>query len=70
MQQKNKRKDRARVAKTEKPESNEEEAIIQEGTSLKKVTMARPLRYKSEAERTLQELMAKGVIIPTNETTD
>ena len=45
---------------------------IKEGATPKKVTTARcvPLRYECEAEKTVQELIKKGVIVPTNETTD
>ena len=45
---------------------------IKEGATPRKVTTARrvPLRYESEAEKTVQELIEKGVIIPANETTD
>ena len=45
---------------------------IKGGATPRKVTTARrvPLRYKSEAEKTVQELIKKGVIVPANETTD
>ena len=45
---------------------------IKAGATPRKVTTARrvPLRYESEAEKTVQELIEKGVIIPANETTD
>ena len=45
---------------------------IKEGATPRKVTTARcvPLRYKCEAEKTVQELIEKGVIVPANETTD
>ena len=42
---------------------------IKEGATPRKVTTARrvPLRYESEAEKTVQELIEKGVIVPANE---
>ena len=45
---------------------------IKGGATPRKVTTARrvPLRYESEAEKTVQELIQKGVIVPANETTD
>ena len=45
---------------------------IEEGASPKNVTTARrvPLRYKSKAEKTVQELIQKGIIVPANKTTD
>ena len=45
---------------------------IKEGATPRNVTTARrvPLRYESEAEKTVQELIEKGVIVPANETTD
>ena len=45
---------------------------MKEGATPRKVTTARrvPLRYESEAEKTVQELIEKGVIVPANETTD
>ena len=45
---------------------------IKEGASPKKVTTARqvPLRYESKAEKTVQELIQRGVIVPANKTTD
>ena len=41
---------------------------IREGATPRKVTTARcvPLRYECEAEKTVQELIKKGVIIPAN----
>ena len=44
---------------------------IKEGASPKKVTTARqvPLRYESKAEKTVQELIQRGVIVPANKTT-
>ena len=44
---------------------------LMEGATPKKVTSARrvPLRYEKEAEKTVDELVKKGVIIPANETT-
>ena len=43
-----------------------------EGASPKKVTTARrvPLRYESKAEKTVQEFIQKGVIVPSNKTTN
>ena len=45
---------------------------IKVGATPRKVTTARrvPLRYESEAEKTVQELIEKGVIVPANETTE
>ena len=45
---------------------------LMKGALPKKVTTARrvPLRYEREAEETVKELIAKGVITPANETTD
>ena len=45
---------------------------IKEEATPSKVTTARrvPLRYESEAEKTVQELIEKGVIVSANETTD
>ena len=45
---------------------------IKEGATPRKVTTARrvPLRYECKAEKTVQELIEKGVIVPANETTD
>ena len=54
--------------KTEKPMHMH----LKEGAVPRKVTSARraPLRYKKEAEKTVNELDKKGVIVPANETTD
>ena len=54
--------------KTEKPMH----IHLKEGAVPRKVTSARrvPLRYEKEAERTVDELVKKGVIVPANETTD
>ena len=43
---------------------------IKEGATPRKVTTARcvPLRYECEAEKTVQEPIEKGVIVPANET--
>ena len=43
-----------------------------EGATPKKITSARrvPLRYEKEAEKTVNELVKKGVIVPANKTTD
>ena len=43
-----------------------------EGATPNKFTSARrvPLRYEKEAEKTVNELVKKGVIIPANKTTD
>ena len=45
---------------------------VEEGASPMNVTSVRrvPLRYKSEAEKTVQELIQKGIIVPANKTTD
>ena len=45
---------------------------IKEGATPRKVKTARrvPLRYECEAEKMVQELIEKGVIVPANETTD
>ena len=45
---------------------------IKEGDTPRKVTTARrvSLRYECEAEKTVKELIGKGVIVPANETTD
>ena len=57
-----------RPMKTDKPMH----IHLMEGAVPRKVTSARrvPLRYETEAEKTVQELVKKGVIIPANETTD
>ena len=54
--------------KTEKPMH----IHLKEGAIPRKVTSARrvPLRYEKEAEKTVNELVKKGVIVPANETTD
>ena len=54
--------------KTEKPMH----IHLKEGAVPRKVTSARrvPLRYEKEAEKTVDELVKKGVIVPANETTD
>ena len=45
---------------------------VKEGAIPRKVMSVRrvPLRYEKEAEKTLNELIKKGVMIPANETTD
>ena len=45
---------------------------LMEGAVPRKVTSARrvPLRYEKEAEKTVDELVKKGVIVPANETPD
>ena len=45
---------------------------IKEGATPRKVMTARrvPFRYECKAEKTVQELIEKGVIVPANETTD
>ena len=45
---------------------------IKEGDTPRKVTTARrvSLRYECEAEKTVQELIENGLIVPANETTD
>ena len=43
-----------------------ESAVPRKFTSAHRV----PLRYKEEAEKTVNELVKKGVIVPANETTD
>ena len=45
---------------------------LMEGAVPRRVTSARrvPLRYEKETEKTVDELVKKGVIVPANETTD
>ena len=57
-----------RPMKTDKPMR----IHLKEGAVPRKVTSACrvPLHYKKEAEKTVNELVKKGVIVPANETTD
>ena len=57
-----------RPMKTDKPMH----IHLKEGAVPRKVTSARrvTLRYEKQAEKTVNELVKKGVIVPANETTD
>ena len=57
-----------RPMKTDKPMR----IHLKDGAVPRKVTSARrvPLCYEKEAEKTVQELVKKGVIVPANHTTD